>query len=72
MELYRGQSEETKEAWSQSELGPGVGDITILKCCVKGVGVISVSMVGLPSQEPEVFPQESKTCLAEADGKKAG
>lgn len=47
-------------------------DITVLKCCVKGVGVISVLTVGLPSQECEFFPQESEKCLAEAKGKKAG
>lgn len=37
MEFYRGQSEERKEAWHYSELRLEVDDVTVLRCCVKGL-----------------------------------
>jgi len=38
-----------------------VDDVTVLKCCVKDVGVTSVSTVGWPSQECEVFPRKMRS-----------
>lgn len=50
-------------------MGAGVDDLTALKCCVKGVGIIGIVTVGLSIQEHEVFPQKSEKCLAEAKAK---
>lgn len=64
-EPCRVQSEEMKETWSGSVLGPGEDDIAVLECCVKGDGGIRMMLDWLSH---EVFPQESEKCLAKAKG----